>query len=262
MTLSVEGCGVLRLKFFLTLTVTAAIGALGLSTLSLAQSAQATRSNTPILVELFTSQGCSSCPPADKLAQKLAREEGLVVISRPVDYWDRLGWKDTLARPANTALQRAYARRGLGGYNGVYTPQMVVSGAMGDVGSNERALRASIEAARNLTKSAAMRVQRVEDRGFAVGLAGAATRPAELWLLGVSSEETIAIERGENRGRTVLYTNALIDERRLAKWNGGTHSLAIKDAELRMKGADRYALVLKEPDGGLVLAAQWLTKAL
>ncbi|MEM6494341.1 MAG: DUF1223 domain-containing protein [Pseudomonadota bacterium] len=213
-------------------------------------------------MELFTSQGCSSCPPADRLAQRLAREEGLVVISRPVDYWDRLGWKDTLARPSNTALQRAYARRGLGGYNGVYTPQMVVSGTIGDVGSNERALRASIRTSKGFPRAAAMSVQRVDSQGFAVGIAGAAERPAELWLLGVSSEETIAIKRGENRGRTVRYTNALMDERRLETWNGGTHSLAIKDAELRMEGADRYALVLKEPNGGRVLAAQWLTKAL
>src|SRR3546814_2316327 len=92
------------------------------------------------LIELFTSQGCSSCPPADALFAKLAKDPGIVAISRPVTYWDRLGWKDTLARPENTALQRAYAARNIAGA-GVYTPQAVVQGGAGTVGSREGEIR-------------------------------------------------------------------------------------------------------------------------
>ena len=88
----------------------------------------ATDRHHPVLLELFTSQGCSSCPPADRLAERLTKEPGLLVISRPVTYWDRLGWKDTLAREENTQLQRAYAARGLAGENGVFTPQIVIDG--------------------------------------------------------------------------------------------------------------------------------------
>ncbi|MEO0689754.1 MAG: DUF1223 domain-containing protein [Pseudomonadota bacterium] len=219
---------------------------------------RAQSASDPIYIELFTSQGCSSCPPADRLAEKLAQEEGVVIISRPVDYWDRLGWKDTLASPANTALQRAYARRGLDGYNGVYTPQTVVAGTYGEVGSDERSLRRQIREAQSDPSRARLRVQSAGEQGFAIGLAGATGTPAELILLGVSSVEDISIARGENRGRTVRYTNALIGERRVATWNGGVNGVAVTKDQLRMAGADRYAVVLREANGGRVLAAQWL----
>jgi len=214
--------------------------------------------DSPVLIELFTSQGCSSCPPADKLAQRLNREENLVVISRPVDYWDRLGWKDTLASPENTALQRTNARRGLSGYNGVYTPQMVVSGVFGEVGSSEAAIRAQIrEATRNAAR-VEMRVEPVEGRGFAIVLAGRREREAELVLMGVSSREDIVIGRGENRGRTIRYTNALIGEKALVRWSGGKRTVSVNKDQLKMAGADRFAAVLREPNGGPVLAARWM----
>lgn len=212
----------------------------------------------PVLIELFTSQGCSSCPPADRLAQRMAGEADLVIISRPVDYWDRLGWKDTLASPENTALQRAYALRGLGGYNGVYTPQTVVDGAFGEVGSDERALRAQIRAARALERPAKLHVIKVEGEGYAVGLAGSTKRPAQLVLTGVATARDIAIRRGENRGRTVRYTNAVVGRQTLTTWTGGRDSVAIPLDALTIAGADRYAIILREPAGGRVLAARWL----
>ncbi len=96
----------------------------------------AASATSPLVLELFTSQGCSSCPPADALMEQIARTRpDVLVISRPVTYWDRLGWRDTLALPENTDLQRAYAARGLAGRNGVYTPQAVVDGHSGTVGS-------------------------------------------------------------------------------------------------------------------------------
>lgn len=248
----------IRLILALTLIICAALTAISQPTAGSAQSGTPRPASGPVFVELFTSQGCSSCPPADRLAEKLAREKGLILISRPVDYWDRLGWKDTLASPANTALQRAYARRGLAGYNGVYTPQTVIAGAFGEVGSDEGVLRSQIRAEKRLGNAAALSVQRVDGRGFAVGLAGKADRPAQLWLLSVSSQENIAIARGENRGRTVRYTNALIREERLMTWNGGKQGVAIAALRLAVPGADRYAVVLREPDGGQVLAARWL----
>ncbi|MGB3471729.1 MAG: DUF1223 domain-containing protein [Erythrobacter sp.] len=217
-------------------------------------------STEPVLIELFTSQGCSSCPPADRLAARLAKEDGLVVISRPVDYWDRLGWKDTLASAANTALQRAYAGRRLAGYNGVYTPQSVVSGQLGEVGSDEPALRNLIRAARGDAYSSpvTIRANRVDGKGFAIGIAGETKASAELSLVAVSSREEIAIGRGENGGRTVGYTNVLLNEEVLARWAGGEKSVALYDGQLAVEGADRYALVLRVPKGGPVLAARWL----
>lgn len=249
------------LKAFLaaTLSLGVALGAfIGLSQSGAAQQSDGPLSSDPVLIELFTSQGCSSCPPADRLAERMAGEENLVIISRPVDYWDRLGWKDTLASPENTALQRAYARRGLGGYNGVYTPQTVVDGAFGEVGSDERSLRAQIRSARSLKRPAKLHVIKVEGEGYAVGLAGEVRKPAQLILTGVATSSDIAIGRGENRGRTVRYTNALIGQKILKNWEGGKDSVAITTDRLTMAGADRYAVILREPRGGRVLAARWL----
>lgn len=211
----------------------------------------------PVLLELFTSQGCSSCPPADQLAEKLAADPGLVVISRPVTYWDRLGWKDSLAREDNTALQQAYAAAGLVGQNGEYTPQLVVDGRFGTVGSREAEVRSGI--ARHGSKgSAAIRLRDLGAKGVAVGIDGTAARPAELVLVAAKRKAEVAIARGENGGRKIGYTNVLKNEQRLQSWDGGKASLVITPEQLAVAGADRYALVLREPDGGKVLAARWL----
>ncbi|MBV7265407.1 DUF1223 domain-containing protein [Erythrobacter ani] len=244
---------------FALLTGLAAV-AVASSTFVVAENAQIDRSpagGEPVLIELFTSQGCSSCPPADRLAKRLERESGLVVISKPVDYWDRLGWKDTLASPENSALQRAYARRGLSGYNGVYTPQSVVAGAFGTVGSDEREIRAFVRTAVQ-QQSTAIRVRGNYETGYAIGIAGRANANGELVLVGVETSPTVTIERGENRGRGITYTNVLVGERVIANWAGGKASRVIRPAELAMPRADRYALVLRERAGGTVLAAQWL----
>ncbi|WP_298335547.1 thioredoxin family protein [uncultured Erythrobacter sp.] len=211
----------------------------------------------PVLIELFTSQGCSSCPPADRLAERLNQEEGLVVISRPVTYWDRLGWKDTLASQENTDLQYAYAERGLVGYSGVYTPQSVVSGRFGEIGSRERALRRKIAQGASI-REAVIRVRGDTDKGFGIGLAGETQGQAELVLIGVDRQAAIDIGRGENRGRRIAYTNVLKNERRLALWQGGQASHVLEANALDIRGADRYALILREVNAGPVLAARWL----
>jgi len=94
------------------------------------------------VVELFTSQGCSSCPPADRLLGELARDPAIVALSLPIDYWDYLGWKDTLANPDHTARQRGYAR--VRGDREVYTPQAVINGAVHVLGSDKAAIDAAI----------------------------------------------------------------------------------------------------------------------
>ncbi len=211
----------------------------------------------PVLLELFTSQGCSSCPPADRLAARLAQEPGLVVISRPVTYWDRLGWKDTLAREENTNLQRTYARRNLEGRNGVYTPQIVTDGMFGAVGSRERQVRGQIARARP-QRSAIIRVQHGENGDIGIGIGGRTNRRAELVLMAVSSHETVQIGRGENRGRSIGYTNVLLNETVIGSWQGGKGSHLLRGDMLQYPGADRFALVLRVPGGGDVLAARWI----
>lgn len=244
----------------------AGLTALGATALSLPGGASAqgeasgkgaASSGEPVLLELFTSQGCSSCPPADRLAETLAERSDLVVIARPVTYWDRLGWKDTLAKEDNTQLQRAYARKGLAGSNGVYTPQLVVNGTYGTVGSRKAEITAGIRQ-HGGKGGAAIRVRDLGAKGYGVGLGGTTNGAAELVLVAVTRKVDVGIMRGENGGSKVTYTNVLRAERKLADWKGGEASHVIAPSALNVKGADRYALVLRAPGGGKVLAARWL----
>ncbi|QDH33383.1 DUF1223 domain-containing protein [Porphyrobacter sp. YT40] len=212
----------------------------------------------PVLVELFTSQGCSSCPPADVLAAKLARDPRLVVISRPVTYWDRLGWTDTLGREENTTLQQDYARRGLAGRNGVYTPQTVVDGRFGAVGSYSDDIAAGVRE-HGGKGAATLRAKPQAGGGYTVALTGKTAAPAELVLLAVTRMVEVDIGRGENGGRKLGYTNVLRAEHKLADWRGGAAQVTVAAADLKVAKADRYALVLRQPDGGRVLAARWLS---
>ncbi len=214
-------------------------------------------SGEPVLLELFTSQGCSSCPPADALAEKLAANPDLVVISRNVTYWDRLGWKDTLGKESNTALQQSYASRGLAGRNGVYTPQLVISGAYGFVGSHATEVAPGIRQYGGKS-DAAIRVTSGASGGYAVNLSGAGAGKAELVLLAVTRKVVVGIGSGENGGRKVTYPNVLRAESKVADWNGGKASLTLGANQLKVAGADRYALVLRQPNGGKVLAARWV----
>lgn len=235
------------------------LAVLGAATLAVPQGAPATAANgEPVLLELFTSQGCSSCPPADALAGKLAAEPNLVVIARPVTYWDRLGWKDTLAREGNTVLQQGYARRGLAGTNGVYTPQLVVDGSFGAVGSRAEDIAAGVKQYGGRS-GATIRIAPGTGGGYAVTLAGTGAGKAELVLLAVTRKVEVGIGSGENGGRKIAYANVLRSERKVGDWSGGKASITLGADQLKVAGADRYAVVLRQPGGGKVLAARWVS---
>lgn len=220
------------------------------ATTTAAERLPARSATSPAVLELFTSQGCSSCPPADELAAMLAVRRDVIVISRPVTYWDRLGWRDTLAMPANTALQRAYAGRGLGGYNGVYTPQAVVDGRSGEVGSDRTEIEAMLRVAARRT-----RPRLVLDRaGGTVTVEGAQNARAQLLLIGMRAHESVVIARGENGNRTLSYTNVYRGTRDLGAWRGGEQVFALGRSPL-IPGADTHALILREGESGPILAA-------
>ncbi len=207
---------------------------------------------TQSVLELFTSQGCSSCPPADALLAKLAKEPGVTALSFPVDYWDYIGWKDTFASPANTARQKSYAAAR--GDNHVYTPQIVVNGLMHAVGSDNL----EIATARQLTNGekgalkVAMSVNREGDK-FLVK-AGAAvegsTRWGGLWLLHVTKSRSVAIGRGENSGHSVTYTNIVRGMKKVGDWNGSASSYEVVGADLKNADSDGYMLMLQASSGG------------
>lgn len=215
----------------------------------------ATLSPNPVVIELFTSQGCSSCPPADMLAKRLAKDDTLLVISRPVTYWDRLGWKDTLALPQNTTLQRAYASKGNAG-SGVYTPQMVVNGGDGAVGSREGDIRSIV---RNARKSGPdIQVDRDDVGQVIVTISGRTAHMARVSLLALSSSETVQVGRGENGGRQLHYTNVVKSEKNLGSWLGEPVSFPISPMNLNVAGADKYAVILQRPGAGPIVGAKLL----
>jgi hypothetical protein len=189
------------------------------------------------VVELFTSQGCSSCPAADKLLGELAADPSFVPISVPIDYWDYLGWKDTLADPRNAARQKAYAH--VRGDGQVYTPQVVVNGSLHALGSDRSAIEHAIAKSR---KSGAMSLPEVKlaiadgRLNVVVPEAAEARAGAEVWLCGLAKAATIAIGRGENKGRTVTYHNVVRRWIKLGDWSGKANSWSIPMQTLKGDG--------------------------
>jgi hypothetical protein len=206
--------------------------------------------SSPVVVELFTSQGCSSCPPADALLGELAQRPDVVALAFHVDYWDYIGWKDPFASPATTARQRAYADAL--GLRMVYTPQMVVDGRIDVVGSHRREVELAIEASAMQPKLAV----RIEDDGRgghrAVISAGAGAE-ATIWLAVLDSQQETKVGRGENGGRTLREFNIVREWRQIGTWNGSAVTLPLDAAA----GADRNACAVIVQSGatGPVLGA-------
>lgn len=203
-----------------------------------------------VVVEHFTSQGCSSCPPADRLMSRLAGEPGILVLSRPVTYWDSLGWKDTLARPENSALQRAYEGR-LEGRAGVYTPQAVVDGVWGGVGSGEAALRQAIAQAR----PASAKVQLARLDGSRLRATIEAPVASEVVLVGYRRDVEVSVGRGENRGRTLRYANVVVGEKILGRTGAPSARFEASLEPLQAKGAEAFAVLVETQRAGRILGA-------
>lgn len=172
----------------------------------------------PVLVELYTSQGCSSCPPADALLHKLAARGDVVALALHVDYWDYIGWKDVFANPEYSARQRAYAR--VGNRRMVYTPQMIIHGVEDVVGNRPKDVAALIERHRSAPAPVALSVGRQggELRIEAKADTGATGRAA-VQLVRYRPSATVDIRRGENAGRTLTYSNIVTDWKVLQEWD-------------------------------------------
>lgn len=204
----------------------------------------------PVLVELFTSQGCSSCPPADAFMGELVERDGVVAISLPVDYWNYLGWEDTFAKPAHTERQRAYAEAR--GDMQVYTPQIVVGGTGHVVGSDRDAVNAAIAAASG-QPGVELAISH-DGSGLLLEVpAAAAGGPSwgTLWLVMYDDAETVDIGRGENAGRSVTYHHIALEMHRLAMWRGEPLSIELPMMELEDVGADGCVVILQQDSGGL-----------
>ncbi len=216
------------------------------------------------VIELFTSQGCSSCPPADRLMGELARDPSLVTLSLPVDYWDYLGWKDTFALHGHSTRQRAYSIAR--GDREVYTPQVVVNGVVHVLGSDKAAIERAIALTRKSEAPLTLPVKMTVANGkvtVTVPAAEGANGNAEVWLCPVTNNAQVAIGRGENSGRTIAYHNVVRRWVKLGNWSGKaeTFSMAlseIPDADYKLKDINELAVLVQSGAAskpGLMLGA-------
>src|SRR5579871_5924572 len=160
------------------------------------------------VVELFTSQGCSSCPPADKLLGELADRKDVLALSLPVDYWDYLGWKDTLASHDYSERQREYAQSR--GDQEVYTPQAVVDGSEDLVGSDRAAIETALKQATDKGFPVPIDLSPSDDAmTVKIGAAAGGVNRGTIWLVMYDRSVTVPIGRGENSGRTITYSNVV-----------------------------------------------------
>jgi hypothetical protein len=181
------------------------------------------------VIELFTSQGCSFCPRADQLLASMARAPDVVAVSYPVDYWDYIGWQDTLASPANTARQKAYAAAR--GERQVYTPQVIVNGVTGVAGGNRNEIEQAIDDSKGRDGALSVPMQLSQADGhYLVEVAKGDGGPAGVFALRVARVITVHIQRGENAGRIVTYTNVVRAIKKLGEWTGDSATFDMSTA--------------------------------
>jgi hypothetical protein len=201
------------------------------------------------VIELFTSQGCSSCPPADKILGELAKDPSVIALSMPIDYWDYLGWKDTLADSRFSARQKAYSQ--VRGDREVYTPQVVVNGSMHVIGSD----RAGIESAIDTSKKAdgVMSVPVTMTRSgeqlnvsVAASRKGPAVMHGEVWICSISNSVPIAIGRGENSGREITYHNVVRNLLKLGDWDGSSGTWTVPLENISHEGIDAAVVYVQD----------------
>ena len=211
------------------------------------------------VVELFTSQGCNSCPPADALLGRLAARDDVVALGLHVDYWDYIGWKDTFARAEHGERQRAYARAN--GRRTVYTPEIVIDGRTHVVGSNPAAVERALARARSAGDKLDVGFES-DGEYVTVKVSGAsdAGRAAVL-LFRYDHRNKVEIARGENAGKTLAYHNVVREIRRLDTWNGENLSIMLPVGNLKTGGRDGCAVIVQREGNGAIIGAARLALA-
>ncbi len=200
----------------------------------------------PVVVELFTSQGCNSCPPADAYLAELAGDPGVLPLAYHVDYWDQLGWRDPFSSPAATARQRAYGRSLR--LRTIYTPQMVINGRVDAVGSDRPAVIAAIAAARNLPR---VPVTVAADGGALAIRVAAGAGSGRVLLIGYDLQHETRVRGGENAGKTLVNSNIVRTIEEIGTWSGAALTLS-GPLPAPLTGA---AVLLQADDGAIIGAA-------
>jgi hypothetical protein len=207
---------------------------------------QGTFAGPRAVIELFTSQGCSSCPPADKLMGEYVQDQSVVVLTLPIDYWDYLGWKDTLALSGHSARQRAYAK--VRGDRQVYTPQAVIDGEIHVLGSDKAAIERAIRQVREHSAALTLPITVVRlgnSLTVTVPAAKSENHQAEVWLCPVTKSVPVAIGRGENHGRTITYSNVVRRWIKLGDWSGEAATFKIPIRDFQNGSIDAAAVMVQ-----------------
>ena len=209
----------------------------------------AAESALPTVIELYTSQGCSACPPADKMLTDLARMDGVIALSLHVDYWDYIGWPDSFASPAHSARQEAYARAV--GERMVYTPQIIMGGEDRIVGSDAIAVMERLHARAAATTPVHLKVTREGDTLLVEAPALPLPQPLEVQVVRYIPSDEVVITGGENAGLTVSYSNIVSSWETVGAWTGA------EDLRLRLPlaGSEPVVVILQEPGPGRIRGA-------
>ena len=201
------------------------------------------------VVELFTSQGCSSCPPADKVMGELAMDPSVIALSLPIDYWDYLGWKDTLADSRFTARQRAYSH--MRGDRDVYTPQAIINGSVHVIGSDREGIEGAIldttrsDDVMSVPVSMTLSGEQL-NVSVAASHAGSTASHGEIWICAISKAVPISIARGENRGHEVIYHNVVRNLLKVGDWDGTAGHWTVPLENISREGVDAAAVYVQD----------------
>ncbi|EYD77062.1 hypothetical protein that often co-occurs with aconitase [Rubellimicrobium mesophilum DSM 19309] len=206
-------------------------------------------SKLPIVVELFTSQGCSSCPPADSMLGDLSKMDNVIALALHVDYWDYIGWPDTFASANHTARQEAYARAA--GERMVYTPQIIVNGEDRLVGGDTFAVMESLQAHADATTPVDLHLSREGDEIRIEAAPTHLAHPLDVMLVRYVPEDEVVITGGENAGLTMAYHNIVTSWEHLGHWDG-REPLALDHS---VEGTQPVVVLLQEPGPGPIRAA-------
>ncbi|SLN11998.1 hypothetical protein ROA7450_00124 [Roseovarius albus] len=217
---------------------------------SLMLAAPVAAQDQPVVVELFTSQGCSSCPPADAFLHKLAEREDVIALALHVDYWDYIGWKDVFANPDYTTRQRSYARKG--GRRMIYTPQMVINGQDHVVGNRPMDVTDLIEMHQDKEPSVALTLTRDGDQiEIAATTEASFSDPLTVQLVRYSPDNKVEIKSGENAGRTISYANVVTDLSVINEWD----TAAPLEFSQNVEGDQPVVVLVQNQSTGVIEAA-------
>ena len=203
----------------------------------------------PVVVELYTSQGCSSCPPADAMLHDLSKRSDVIPLALHVDYWDYIGWADSFADPSHTRRQQAYAR--VAGANTIYTPQMIIGGEDHVIGTKPMEVADAIQDHRSAPTGVRVAVERSGNSLLITGQTERSLpRGTVVQVVRFTPEAVVDVRRGENAGRELTYSNIVTDWRSVGEWSGqGPLNLTAQ-----VSGSSPLVVIVQEAGPGPVLA--------